>query len=391
MLRVLRLNVVQIVERFCTLALMACLCLVVFIHTEVFAESFGTEIINSEDAFTARLPVAARTAEVDPALVLEGLKQVITRFRSSGQSFSEQGERALLKQSMDYLRDYRYESPVDPALGAALLVLHYEGDVIMQRLQQANAPVVETQGVKLLHWWALESGAQRQLIGDPKAVWSTTTTKPFAEALAAASTAHALPMFLPLMDPRDERLVQPRDVFGFLLEPIQKASQRYPHDGLVIGAVKPTVDVQWEGHWMLVISGRSYWFEGKKTSLEKLLEQAMTVIDQQLLTMKQVDTPIGQPQGQSQWLAISVTQLTSFSAQQALETYLSSLSWIEDVQLQKITAQQATYRLRTKVAAMNLSQRFAEDGRLHLLDASLSAASSAGSIQASGLSYRWTN
>ncbi len=391
MLRVLRLNVAQIGERFCTLVLMTCLCLVVFVHAEVCAESIGAEAINSEDAFTARLPVAARTAEVDPALVLEGLKQVIARFRSSGQSFNEQGERALLKQPMDSLRDYRYESPVDPALGAALLVLHYEGDAIMLRLQQTQALVVEAQGIKLLHWWALESGAHRQLIGDPKAVWSTATTKPFAEALAAASTAHSLSMFLPLMDPRDERLVQPRDVFGFLLEPIQKASQRYPHDGLVIGSVKPTVDVQWEGHWMLVISGRSYWFEGKKPSLEKLLEQAMTVIDQQLLTMKQVDTPIGQPQGQSQWLAISVTQLTSFSAQQALETYLSSLSWIEDAQLQKITTQQATYRLRTAVPATNLSQRFAEDGRLQLLDASLSAASSAVSTQASGLSYRWTN
>jgi hypothetical protein len=341
-----------------------------------------------EDAFAARLPAASRSAEVDPALVAEGLKQVIARFAARGQTVNEQGARALLKQPLDYLRDYHYETAIDPSLGAALLVLNFEGDAIAQRLQQTSAPAAETLQdpsllrPTLLQWWALESGERRQIISDPTAPWTTPTTTPFAQALAAATQAHALTLQLPLMDPRDGRLVQPRDVFGFLLEPIQKASQRYPSDGLVIGTVKPTSDAQWDGHWMLVINGSSFWFEGKQPTLETLLDQAMAVISKKLSSSPKVASPVA---GQSQWLAIKVTQVADYGAQQALETYLGSLSWITGVQLQQVTAQQLTYRLLTTVPATQLPQQFAQEGRLQLSTVAVPA-----SQTTNDLFYRWT-
>jgi hypothetical protein len=338
-------------------------------------------VIESKDAFTVSLYVAERSAEVDPGKVLDGLKSVIARFRGG----SEQGARTLLLHPLKYLLDYHYESPADPTQGAAMLVLNFEGDAITQHLRPKQESTVLTQGTNLLHWWAFENGDSRQLIGKPKTVWSTASSTIFAELLMAASTRHNVPLQLPNMDPRDTRLIQTRDVFGFLLEPIQKVSQRYPNDGLVVGAVKQTTDGQLQGNWMLVVGTGSYWFESNQPSLEKLLDQAMLMVSQQLSQLPQTLNP-GQ---QAQWLEISVINVEDYSAQQALETYLGSLFWIDQVQLMKITAQHTVYRLLTSVQSTDLPRRFSEDQRLALPDSPLPATAETLSPQHNYLTYRW--
>ena len=354
------------------------LCVLLLLPLMAHAEQSS---VNADDAFTVRLPVAQRSADVDPAKVLEGLKMVVARLRGG----NEQAVRAMLVQPLDYLRDYRYEAAVDPSQGVALLVLSFEGDAITRQLQQEKEPVVQTQGVNLLHWWALESGTARQIVGKPKTVWSSAETTRFADVLVATAVTHNVPMQLPVMDPRDARLIQPRDVFGFLLEPIQRVSRRYPNDGLVIGSVKSSAGGQWQGHWMLVVGTGSFWFESTQPSLNKLLDQAMLKISEQLSTIPKTLTP----NQQMQWLDVTVVDVGSYPAQQALETYLGSLFWIDAVQLKTIAPQQLIYRLRTKILASELPLRFSEDNRLRLPDMPLSAASEAISSQHNNLIYRW--
>lgn len=357
--------------------LMFLLSMLIFLPNVGKAEDVSAE---SENAFVVRLPVFQRSAEVDPAKVQEGLKTIISRFRGS----SEQGISALLLHPLNFLRDFHYESAVDPAQGAVLLVLNFEGDAIMRHLRPVKETLVETQGTNLLHWWALEDGSARQLIGKPKTVWSSAATATFTEPLMAAAVQHGVSLQLPSLDPRDARQIQARDVFGFLLEPIQKASLRYPNDGLVIGSIKQQADGQWQGHWMLVVGSGTYWFEGAQPTLEKMLDQAMLKVSQQLASLPKTLAPKS-----AQWLEITVLDVGDYATQRALETYLGSLFWIEHARLAQLSSQHAVYRLRTHVLANELPRRFSEDHRLQLPDTPLAATAETASPKPSYQTYQW--
>lgn len=193
------------------------------------------------DLYAATVPVADASPEATAAAFAHALRQVLGKV--SGRPGAA-GDAALLAHFRDpaaLVQQYRRD-------GAGSLWASFDPSAVRAGLDAAGQPVWGEDRPITLVWLAYDNGAGERdvLAGDGN---DSPAAAQLRRGLEEAAAASGVPVLLPLRDSEELAAVAFADVWGDFTEPLQRASQRYRADALLIGRARlfpPGMDdVRW--------------------------------------------------------------------------------------------------------------------------------------------------
>ncbi|ANQ22309.1 hypothetical protein BA893_11730 [Vibrio natriegens] len=153
----------------------------------------------------------------------QGMKEVIVRATGSQSSLSNTVIQKALSSSSRYISQLGY-GQVD---GKPSLDMRFNSGQIHSLLTQAQLPSWSPHRANILVW-AIEEQAYERTIA-----WENSDSAQVS-ALRVAAETRGLPITVPVGDFDDVTGVDVSDLWGGFVEPIAKASQRYPVDAVMV-------------------------------------------------------------------------------------------------------------------------------------------------------------
>ncbi len=190
-----------------------------------------------EGLYSAQAAVAGRDPDSRNAALREALKKVLVKL--TGRRTTE-APQALLDQAPDWVETFRYRDTRDPEHPMALEV-QFDPRALNRALRAQGIPLWGPDRPLVLLWAAEERHGRRHLLQND------TDAQVFA-ALEAAAADRGLPLLLPLNDLEDRQHLQAGDLWGGFDERIERASQRYRPDLVMVALarIRPSgARVQW--------------------------------------------------------------------------------------------------------------------------------------------------
>ncbi|MGP8307346.1 DUF2066 domain-containing protein [Vibrio sp. YIC-376] len=153
----------------------------------------------------------------------QGMKDVIVRATGSQSSLSNPVIQKALNSSSSYISQLGYGQ----VNGQSSLKMRFNGGQIHSLLTQAQLPSWSPHRPNILVWVVEEQAYDRTV------AWEHSDSSNIA-ALRSAAEARGLPITIPVGDFEDVTGVNVSDLWGGFVEPIAKASQRYPVDAVLV-------------------------------------------------------------------------------------------------------------------------------------------------------------
>ena len=362
----------------------------------VWASSGAVEVKNlySSEVLVIDQSRAARVSATQDALA-----EVLIRVSGSPQILLHEVVRKELLKPEIYLLQYKYLNTNKTllnkdgeAVAAKRLVLEFDRSLILQSLKAAGLPIWGANRARVLVWWGVENQGKRYLLsdGDDDGVDSSgdqsgtqensgkrTEEEGVAlndapikvvddykvlivESLIAQATRRGLPITLPLMDLEDTLAVNESDVWGFFTENIEAASHRYSPEAVLVGRAMQALSGEWLGSWMLLLDGKSYWFEGTSDSVEYLLAEAVDNMADRLGEKYAVvvgeDAALG--------LTLKVFDIKGLKHYADATAYLGALVPVRKARLRRVEGDQLTFNLQLDGDVEQFKQAIKLDDKL---------------------------
>jgi hypothetical protein len=203
--------------------------------------------------YQATVPVADQSADARRQAFGDALTRVLVKVTGQAQPARDDGLAQIIGQASRFVQQYRYQAPQAPADAGAptaadtpalMLWARFDPDALGNALRDAGEPVWGRERPVTLAWIAVQSGAERDLVG-------TDADSPVIAAANDAANARGIPVVLPLMDLEDRGRISFTDVWAGFEDHIRQASARYDADALLVGRVSAGADGQWSAHWTL--------------------------------------------------------------------------------------------------------------------------------------------
>ncbi len=317
-------------------ALLCCLCLLVFDQAALAARL--------DNLFQAEAPASGR----DRVARQEALKQALTTVlvRITGDvGIAENGQaRTLLREPGRFVAQYRFnETPAENPDEAPELRLWAQFDevALTRALRKLGLPYWGRDRPDVLVWLAVDDNGKRFLVSD-------TSQNPLADVLRDAAQQDGLPVNLPLLDLEDQRAVSFPDLWGGFLGPVQKASERYRPQVVLIGRVARSGN-GWSGQWTLLGAGTSHnWTvrgETAEEAVQKGLSGAASLLASRYAVVATAD------QSSRQLSVLGINRLQDYAR---VEGYLASLSPVEQVQVAMVKGDEVQFSLQLNTGEQNL-------------------------------------
>ena len=153
----------------------------------------------------------------------QGMKDVIVRATGSQSSLSNPVIQKALSSSSHYISQLGY----DLVNGQSSLNMRFNDSQIDALLKQAQLPSWSPYRANILVWLIEEQAYDRTV------TWEYSDSSSIA-TLRSAAEERGLPITIPVGDIDDVTGVNASDLWGGFVEPIAKASQRYPVDAVLV-------------------------------------------------------------------------------------------------------------------------------------------------------------
>ena len=306
------------------------------------------QAVRLDALFQAEVPAAGRTAEARREALTRALGQVLVRVTGDETVVGDPAVQPLLRDAGRYVVQYRFsEPPADPRdeenSGPELLLWAQFDEVALARaLREHGLPYWGRDRPDVLVWLAVDDHGNRFLV-------SETSDDPLASALRESAQRRGLPVNLPLLDLQDQQAVHFSDLWGGFFGPVQRASERYRPQVVLIGRVGSAA-AGWSGQWSLLGAGASSEWSVHGATPEEVVDRGVAEAVGLLATQyAMVDTTPG-----SRLLAVrGVTGLGDYAR---VQRYLASLSPVEQVQVALVGPDQVRFALRLNAPEQNLLQ-----------------------------------
>lgn len=153
----------------------------------------------------------------------QGMKDVIVRATGSQSSLSNPLIQKALSSSSHYISQLGYEQ----VNGQSSLNMRFNDSQINALLTQAQLPSWSPYRANILVWLVEEQAYERTV------AWEHSDSSNIV-SLRSAAEVRGLPITIPVGDFEDITGVNVSDLWGGFVEPIAKASQRYPADAVLV-------------------------------------------------------------------------------------------------------------------------------------------------------------
>lgn len=241
-----------------------------------------------------------------------------------------------------YVQQYRYQevsaqNAVVSAAGEQRLWVRFDEGAVNDLLRKLNMPVWSKLRPTLLVWLAVEQEGERSLLG-------ANSEHALRQMVESEARRRGIPIMFPLLDLEDQSRVDVADVWGGFTETVDKASERYQAEGVLIGRLFQTPDGRWQAGWV---------FKQGKNNERKIFEgdSDLAVIgagidmsaDVLAANFAQVlaDAGFGN-------LIIRVDNVTNLETYARVQGYLASLTLVERMELLRVLPSYVIYRVVTQ-------------------------------------------
>lgn len=174
-----------------------------------------------------------------------------------------------------------------------------------------------------LVWLVVEENGRRVLVGnnDGGAVRGY---------LAQAAERRALPLRLPLLDLQDRARIQPADIWGEFLEPVEEASARYAPQAILLGRLRPAGAGRWQVSWTLTYQGEVQRWQ-QTGDVQAVIDEGVGHTAELLMEQFTSGFVIG-----SDSMLLEVEGIDGLEAFRRVVDYLSALQGVTSVQAVRI-------------------------------------------------------
>jgi hypothetical protein len=216
------------------------------------------------DLYESRIDVADKSAKLRRQAFGQALLKVVVKVSGSRGAVA----RPVIVEAMEtpdrYVQQFRYDNVDAPAdtTGEApqetpplRLWVQFDPPAVDALIRDAGLPVWGRVRPSVLALVAIEIGGARQLL-------SSDDPQGWARFMQLVADERAVPLVLPLMDLEDRATLRVSDVWAGFEDNLQRATERYQSEGVLLGRVYELAPNYWEARWRLLLEDtRGEWVE----------------------------------------------------------------------------------------------------------------------------------
>lgn len=305
--------------------------------------------------FQAEVTVNDRGSAARDAALRRALHEVLVRVTGSQDSVSGQSGQALLRKPQQFVEQFRYREASEED-EPPILWVQFDGVALEREVRSRGLPFWGRERPDTLVWLAVDDRGRRYLV-------SEHSSDPEVQALRLAAQARGLPVILPLMDLLDQSAVNFADVWGGFENTILAASERYHPQVILTGRLaRSSAAGDWRGEWELLKTGTGGQWTSHARDLGTLLAQGLAATGEEL-AMRYALHGSG-----SSTRTMLVEGIHDLNAYAQVQTYLKSLTPVDDLQILRVADGSIEFSLRLNADERSLQQLLALGRRLEVVD-----------------------
>lgn len=305
---------------------------IVFIVLFYSSFSSATEIT---DLYQAKTELLSQSHTDKDNAIRIAMEKVLVKVAGNRQLLTNPFIQKELQKHSRYMTQFNFSKEN----GINKLVARFDKNKIKQLFIDHNIPLWGNLRPLVLFWIVNDNGISRTII-------SETTDSPLQALVTKAQEENGLPTALPLMDLTDAQNIETSDLWGRFKGPINKASERYAPEKIVI--VRMTSFVNSRTTALKTLDW--YMFDAKTNQIEignelkgeneaELLNKAIINVTDKLSAKYALSTD------SSNEILIEVGAIDTLSKFVEVNRFLEKLSAVSDVQLVKVQGGIRTFKL----------------------------------------------
>jgi len=313
------------------------LCLLVF-DQHALAARLDT-LFQADALATGRDPEARQVA------LQQALATVLVRITGDAAMADSGVVQPLLSKPGRFVAQFRFNEipPIAPDEAPELrLWAQFDEVALTRELRKLGLPYWGRDRPDVLVWLAVDDNGRRFLVSD-------TSQNPFADALRDAAQRNGLPASLPLLDFQDQQAVSFSDLWGGFQGAVQQASERYRPQVVLIGRVSRSHS-GWKGQWSLLGAGASQNWSAHGDSGEDVVQQGLSEATGLLASQYAV---VASDRTSHLMTVQGINRLEDYAQ---VQTYLTSLSPVEQVQVAMVKGDAVQFSLQLNTSEQSLEQ-----------------------------------
>lgn len=223
---------------------------------------------------------------------------------------------------------------VDAAPQPFLLDVSFAETSINKELTRLNTPIWGKTRPSSLIWIVSEQDGERVLWGDGEFVAQ--------DYLEQSSIQRGLPVFLPVADLNDVSAIDMSDIWALFPGAVDKASERYAADAVVMMRVFQSSDERWAASWSIQhregLENRETQRESLALVLDELLDHAATMLSSRYAVLRTQEE-------HSDDFEVVISNIDSYADYVMVQRYLESLPPVAETKLKWVQGTQHGYGL----------------------------------------------
>ncbi len=308
--------------------------------------------------------------------IQSGLRHVLLRLSGDQSVLYSEFASELLRRSSSFLLQFSYDTVI-PAENSLIFVkqgfintesqiessdlrakgpikvlkLRFDLQLLIAELEKAEQAIWDLNRPELMVWWVRQSGSNRSII-------SESSQNESRLALAYYSGLRSVALRFPLMDLRDQAVIDKNDLWGGFDEQIPRANRRYQVNSWIQGK-SYVAGGKWVADWQVQVLGGVHRFtssaESEFTLMRKVLEQLARLLSKEYAVIAA---------GESRVYKVKILGVTDLESYLELNQYLKRLIVVEHAEVTGLEGSEVGVTLYLKDSPSKLDKLLALDQRL---------------------------
>lgn len=254
-------------------------------------------------------------------------KEMLVRLSGSTNVLKSSTAQKILSAPARYVKGYRYEK--------GSLVVSFQPGAMEQTLVSSGLPVWSKNRPETLIWLAIEGGRGRYIVKNNSANLPNRLVQ-------LAAQRRGLPLMWPLNADIDSAKVEFADIKGAFVGTINRASEDYQAQSIVLGYVRQLSGQRWQAQWRLLRNGQTVELGDPQGSLQGVIDNGINALAHEL---SQEFAVAVSEQARTEPLRVEVKGADTLERYAQARKYLESLVMTERVGVDEVTSKSTSFQL----------------------------------------------
>jgi hypothetical protein len=297
----------------------------------------------AESLFESEVVVSSQSPGVRARALKTALQEVLVRVAGQDAVLTTEPAREMLKNPAQLMQQYRYFTVPASEPPVLKLWVQFDGEAIRQSLQQQGVTYWGAERPDTLLWLAVEDHGKRYVVA------ADDGTDVYRQ-IERAARQRGVPVLFPLMDLQDQSQVRFSDIWGGFFDNVLDASSRYNPQAVLIGRLNRSPSGAWSSRWHLEVAGQPSSWTDSRQQLDALAQQGIDDTADILASR----FAVSQGSGNLSEVRISVIGVDSLTDYARLGDYLSGLTAVVGMQVEKVAGSEIQYALQLNGSLQDL-------------------------------------